>query len=339
MCDVVDSTALTERLGDVEAARVWQLHDSRARALLATWRGREVDKTDGLFALFDSVDDALGFAGGYHETLAGLHPPSGPRRHPPRACARAPDPVRRGGTRRQTPRRRRHGKAAGGAHLRAGAAGQTLVSENAEQAVAAQVALRPLGHWRFKGAGEPLALFEPTADGRSGRRPMSRRPGAWGHQGPLAARARAGAQPAGRTRSFVGRTAGRPGTALRRGARLVTLLGIGGTGKTRLALRFGWRWLGELSRRRLVLRPGAGRSPDGIVNAVAQGLDVPLGRTTRSRSSATRSPAAAHARDPRQLRAGRPSCRRNARRWLDRARAGTFPRDHAARCSACPARR
>ena len=178
MCDVVDSTALTERLGDVEAARVWQLHDSRARALLATWRGREVDKTDGLFALFDSVDDALGFAGGYHETLAGLHPPMQARaaihrahvlvrQTPADEVARGAKPLDVDGMAKPLVAR----------ICALALPGQTLVSENAQQAVAAQAALRPLGHWRFKGAGEPLALFGPTAQPLA-RRPMSRRPGA-----------------------------------------------------------------------------------------------------------------------------------------------------------------
>ena len=75
LCDVVDSTALTERLGDVRAARLWRAHDGMARELLTTWRGREVDKTDGLFGLFDSVADALCFAAAYHEALSAMDPP------------------------------------------------------------------------------------------------------------------------------------------------------------------------------------------------------------------------------------------------------------------------
>lgn len=59
--------------------------------------------------------------------------------------------------------------------------------------------------------------------------------------------------------------------------RLLTLLGPGGTGKTRAAIRYGWsslsRWPGgvwfcDLSEARDI---------DGIVAAVARGLDVPLG--------------------------------------------------------------
>ena len=48
---------------------------------------------------------------------------------------------------------------------------------------------------------------------------------------------------------------------LQSGARLVSILGIGGTGKTRLATRYGRSWLGEFPGRRLVLRSGARAQP------------------------------------------------------------------------------
>ena len=52
--DVVDST-LVERLGDARAAELWAEHDRRARDLLARHRGREIDRTDGFFLLFDDA--------------------------------------------------------------------------------------------------------------------------------------------------------------------------------------------------------------------------------------------------------------------------------------------
>ena len=78
--------------------------------------------------------------------------------------------------------------------------------------------------------------------------------------------------------TFVGRAAEIEGLAERfeRGARLVSVLGIGGTGKTRLVARFGlehqasWPggvWFCDLSE---------ARDAQGICAAVAQGLDVPL---------------------------------------------------------------
>ena len=56
--DVVDSTLLTERLGDARAAQVWA---STIAALASCWRahrGREIDRTDGFFLLFDDALDA-----------------------------------------------------------------------------------------------------------------------------------------------------------------------------------------------------------------------------------------------------------------------------------------
>ncbi len=81
--------------------------------------------------------------------------------------------------------------------------------------------------------------------------------------------------------SFVGRE-----TALRdlagcfdAGARLVTLLGTAGTGKTRLALQFGRAQLGSAGGSVWFCDLSAARGLDGIVHAVAQGLDLPLGRS------------------------------------------------------------
>ena len=53
--DLVDSTAVVERLGDARAASVLAEHDRRARALLARHGGREIDHSDGFFLLFDDV--------------------------------------------------------------------------------------------------------------------------------------------------------------------------------------------------------------------------------------------------------------------------------------------
>jgi class 3 adenylate cyclase len=52
LTDVVDSTQLAQSLGETDLAALWEAHDRLARDLLPTWRGREIDKTDGFMLLF-----------------------------------------------------------------------------------------------------------------------------------------------------------------------------------------------------------------------------------------------------------------------------------------------
>src|SRR6478672_10913865 len=70
--DVVDSTLLTQRLGDTRARQTWIEHDRRARELLRRHRGREIDRADGFFLLFDAAADAARYAQYYHALLAAL---------------------------------------------------------------------------------------------------------------------------------------------------------------------------------------------------------------------------------------------------------------------------
>ena len=69
LTDVVDSTQLTERLDERAASALWAAHDRLARDLIPKWRGREVDKADGMLILFDSVRDAVEYALEYQRTL------------------------------------------------------------------------------------------------------------------------------------------------------------------------------------------------------------------------------------------------------------------------------
>jgi predicted ATPase/tetratricopeptide (TPR) repeat protein len=62
------------------------------------------------------------------------------------------------------------------------------------------------------------------------------------------------------------------------GTRLVSVVGIGGSGKTRLATSYARSWLGEFPGGVWFCDLASARSVDGIASAVAQGLDVPLGR-------------------------------------------------------------
>ena len=72
VCDLVDSTRLVERLGDVRAAQVTARHDHLSRDLLRLHEGQEIDKTDGFLLLFERPIRAVLFALAYHRTLAQL---------------------------------------------------------------------------------------------------------------------------------------------------------------------------------------------------------------------------------------------------------------------------
>ena len=74
LTDLVDSTRLTESLGDAAAGALWAAHDRAARERLGAWRGREIDKSDGFLLLFDRAADALGYALDYHRALAAIDP-------------------------------------------------------------------------------------------------------------------------------------------------------------------------------------------------------------------------------------------------------------------------
>ena len=82
---------------------------------------------------------------------------------------------------------------------------------------------------------------------------------------------------------------------LQSGARLVSVLGIGGTGKTRLVTRYGRSWLGEFPGGVWFCDLAPARSVDGIASAVAQGSTFRWAATIRWSSSAMPSPGAAAA--------------------------------------------
>ena len=72
LCDLVDSTALVERLGDQRAADLFRRHDRLARALIQRHGGREIDKTDGFLLIFERPIQAVAFALDYQRDLADL---------------------------------------------------------------------------------------------------------------------------------------------------------------------------------------------------------------------------------------------------------------------------
>ena len=69
MTDLADSTALVEQLGDATAAELFRAHDELVLQLQQSWRGRLIDRSDGMLLLFERPIDGLGFVLGYHRGL------------------------------------------------------------------------------------------------------------------------------------------------------------------------------------------------------------------------------------------------------------------------------
>jgi len=73
LCDLVDSTALIERMGDQRAAELFRKHDRLARSLLQKHGGQEIDKTDGFLLMFERPIQAVAFALAYQHDIAALN--------------------------------------------------------------------------------------------------------------------------------------------------------------------------------------------------------------------------------------------------------------------------
>ena len=287
LVDVVDSTRCAERLGDAAMARLWAEHDRAARDLLAVWRGREIDKSDGFLLLFDAATDALRFALSYHRALAGLSMPLAARaglhtdqvllrQNPPEDVARGAKPVEVEGLAKPVAAR----------VMALARGGQTLLTAATHSALApwqgTALRLHSHGHWQLKGLDAPVELFEAGEedtvfaaldDGGKGWH-VQRVNDLW-----LPLDLSQHSLPAERD-GFIGRQPALAELAQRltQGARLVTLLGIGGTGKTRLVQRFGWTQLAGYPGGVWFCDLSPARSLDGVVHAVALGLNLPLGR-------------------------------------------------------------
>jgi class 3 adenylate cyclase len=284
LTDVVDSTKLSQEIGDEAMARLWTAHDRAARDLLPTWRGREIDKTDGMLLLFEVAADAVSYALAYQKAVgmltpalkarAGLHVGHVTlRKNDPSDVALGAKPLEVEGI----------AKAVASRIMSIAAGGQLLLSAEARRWLDDdQLRVQSHGHWRLKGVDEPIELFEARGvegpfvsppDSDKARR-VIRQGQVW-----LPVCDIRHSLPAERG-AFVGREEAltRLSHSIRSGARLVSVLGIGGTGKTRLVTRYGWNRLGDFPGGVWFCDLAPARSLNGILNAVAQGLNVPLGR-------------------------------------------------------------
>ena len=284
--DVVDSTLTTQRLGDERALALWTEHDRRARDLLRRHHGREIDRADGFLLLFDSAADAARHALDYHAAMAelglaaraGLH--VGPvvlRQASADDVALGAKPVEVEGLAKPLAARVM-AMARGGQTLLSAAARQALEGAGLDPATQ----IRSHGHYRLKGIDEPVEVFElgavpqcsftPPADADKSYR-VVRSGDLWQPVREIPRHL-----PAERD-AFVGRGADLQAIARHfdDGARLVTLLGPGGTGKTRLAVRYGHAWLGDWPGGVWFCDLSEASTLDGIHYAVGSALGVRLG--------------------------------------------------------------
>lgn len=72
LTDLCDSVTLVERIGDTAAADLFRRLDTQVLQLLQRWNGRLIDRSDGMFLLFDVPVDGLGFALDYVDELDAL---------------------------------------------------------------------------------------------------------------------------------------------------------------------------------------------------------------------------------------------------------------------------
>ena len=287
--DLVDSTRLAEHLGDERARELWSAHDRAARALLALHGGLEIDRSDGFFLVFDSVAPAAEFALAYHSAISALggiglaarvalhFGPVTMLRNAVGDVARGAKPIEVEGL----------AKPYGARLMSLAGGGQTLLSASAQQAMA-QAGTIPQGaeldrhgHYRFKGIETPAEVFEL---GRRGQAPFMPPPdnekayrvvaddGLWRPVREVAHNL------GGERDVFVGRGAELRTLAaqLDTGARLVTVVGAGGIGKTRFVRRYAASWLGEWPGGVYFCDLTEARSVDGILFVVSAVLGVPL---------------------------------------------------------------
>ena len=279
LTDVVDSTKLSEEIGDAAMAEVWAGHDRAARDLLPTWHGREIDKTDGMLLLFENATEAVAYAVAYHHALAALPRPLkaraglhvGPvilRENHAEDVARGAKPLEVDGLAKPTAAR----------VMSVAHGGQTLLTPEARQALG-QTALKveSHGHWMIKGVADPIELFEvgdpdkrfePPPDSEKVYR-VVRQADWW-----LPVRDIPNNLPFQGT-SFIGREREIDEVkALLKKSRLLTLLGMGGLGKTRLSLQVAAQTLQDYLDGAWFLDLAPLSDPALVVGEAARVLDV-----------------------------------------------------------------
>ncbi len=194
LTDLVDSTGLVERIGDHAAAALFRAHDRMVLELQQRWRGRLIDRSDGLLLIFERPIDGLGFALDYVRGLRDLG-----REHKQPLQARAGlhvgevlvwensvEAVRVGAKSLEV---EGLAKPLAGRLMALARPGQILLSATAEPL--AHRAVRELGErgellvwksygrWRFKGVPEGQDVYEVGEPGLASLRMPAHTPKAW----------------------------------------------------------------------------------------------------------------------------------------------------------------
>ncbi len=283
--DVVDSTKIVESVGDERATRIWAEHDRQARDLLVPYGGREIDRTDGFFLLFDDAAAALRYALAYHHVVSrlGLHARAGVhvgavtlRANPAADVARGAKPVEVEGVAKPLAAR----------IMALAQGGQTLLSAAARDALGGNAVdgaeIERHGFYRLKGIDTPVEIFECGKRGGAGFVPPPD-----GEKAYQVVRIDDRWQPVrevphnlpGKRDRFVGRTRELRTLAanLDAGSRLVTVIGPGGAGKTRLSMHYAGSWIGDWPGGTYFCDLSECRALDDIHYAVASALGVELG--------------------------------------------------------------
>ena len=290
LTDLVDSTAIIASLGDERAATLMAKHDRMARKLLGTHRGREIDKSDGFLHTFADALDGILYALAYHEACEAMSDEEGVRlsaraglhtgsiqllKNHAADVERGAKPFEIEGIAKATAAR----------IMTLALGGQTLISAATREASAVvgapQLRTFEHGHYRLKGVGEPMVLIEVARGDRGILAPPPDSPKVhrvvWTEQGWRPANSVAHNLPPEHRASFGRREELRCiADRFHEGARVVSLVGPGGVGKTHIALRFARTWMGDWPDGVWFCDLAEARSELDVAQALGRVLQVPL---------------------------------------------------------------
>jgi len=259
--DIEGSTRLLQRLGAAEYRAVFEDHARLIREAIAVGEGVEVStEGDAFFAVFPSAPRAMVAAVEAQRSLAGYPWPEGGSVRV-RMGLHTGEGIR-GGDNYMGLDVHRAARIASAGH-----GGQVLVSDTVRtlvhRALPISVTLRDLGEHRLKDLADREHLYQVVVPDLPGEFPPPRSLDARPHNLPV------------QLTEFIGRKSELATIqALLAGARLLTLTGPGGTGKTRLALRTAAEVLGDFSDGVSFVSLAPVRDPQLLASSVAQTLGV-----------------------------------------------------------------